>query len=171
MLETPAVWLIDLEWTVFRGITQLNLDAKGRMAMPAKYRERLLESCAGCLVITIDPTNSSREPCLLLYPLPEWEVIQTKIDALSSFDAASRKVQRLLVGHADDVEMDGSGRILLPTALREYAGMDKKIVLIGQGKKLELWDEGHWNRCREAWLDGAVTDAENLPSNLSSLSL
>ncbi|HEX7028670.1 MAG TPA: division/cell wall cluster transcriptional repressor MraZ [Gammaproteobacteria bacterium] len=156
---------------MFRGITQLNLDAKGRIAMPAKYRERLQTGCEGNMVVTIDPTNSAREPCLLLYPLPEWEAIQAKIDALSSFNPASRKVQRLLVGHADDVVMDGNGRILLPAALRDFCRMEKKVVLIGQGKKFELWDEATWSDCRNSWLEEAVNEVETLPAELDSLSL
>jgi MraZ protein len=156
---------------LFRGINQLNLDVKGRIAMPAKYRERLLEGCAGNMVVTIDPTNSAREPCLLLYPLPEWEAIQAKIDALSSFNPASRKVQRLLVGHADDIEMDASGRILLPAALREFCRMEKKVVLIGQGKKFEVWDENTWNDCRSGWLETTGDVASTMPAELDSLSL
>lgn len=156
---------------MFRGINQLNLDAKGRAALPAKYRDRLRELCDGNLVLTIDPTNSTKEPCLLLYPLPDWEEIQAKIDGLSSFNPTSRKVQRLLVGHADDLTMDANGRVLLPATLREYAQMDKRIVLIGQGKKFELWDETVWNNSRQAWLDEAVNEAESLPDELDSLSL
>lgn len=156
---------------MFKGINPINLDAKGRIALPAKYRERLLESCNGNLVVTIDPTNSVKEPCLLLYPLPEWETIQAKIDALSSFNPASRKVQRLLVGHADDVVMDASGRILLPLALRDFCRMEKRIVLIGQGKKFEIWDETTWNTSRQAWLDEAVNEIDSLPAELDSLSL
>jgi MraZ protein len=156
---------------LFRGINPINLDSKGRIALPAKYRERLLEGCGGNLVVTIDPTNSVKEPCLLLYPLPEWEAIQSKIDTLSSFNPASRKVQRLLVGHADDVVMDANGRILLPVALREFGRMEKRVVLIGQGKKFEIWDEATWNASRQTWLDEAVNEAESLPAELDSLSL
>lgn len=156
---------------MFRGINQINLDAKGRMALPSRYRERLLSGCEGRMVVTIDPTNSAKEPCLLLYPLPEWEVIQAKIDELSSFNPASRKVQRLLVGHAEDVNMDGNGRILLPAALREFCNMDKRIVLIGQGKKFEVWDEATWNASRQSWLEEAVNESDSLPSELDSLSL
>lgn len=139
--------------------------------MPAKYRERLLTSCNGNMVVTIDPTNSAREPCLLLYPLPEWEAIQAKIDALSSFNPASRKVQRLLVGHADDIEMDASGRILLSAALREFGRIEKKVVLIGQGKKFEVWDENTWNDCRSGWLEATGDVAATMPAELDSLSL
>ncbi len=157
--------------TLFRGINSINLDVKGRMALPARYRERLLQSSEGSLVVTIDPTNAVTEPCLLLYPLPEWESIQTKIDALSSFNPTSRKVQRLLVGHAEDVLMDANGRILLPTSLRQFCHMEKRIVLIGQGKKFEIWDEATWNASRQSWLEEAVNEEESLPAELDSLSL
>ena len=150
---------------MFRGVNALNLDAKGRMAMPAKYRDRLQESCAGQLVITVD-----RDHCLLLYPLPEWEVIERKLVKLPSFNPQSRRLQRLLIGHATEVELDGAGRILLPPPLRDFAELDKQVVLIGQGNKFELWNEGSWTARREEWLaedDGT----QPLPAELESLSL
>ena len=152
---------------MFRGVTELNLDAKGRMAMPTRYRERLNERCAGRLVVTID----TDERCLLLYPLPEWEEIEHKLDALPSFNPQARRVQRLLMGHATDVEMDGNGRLLLPTPLRHYASMDKQVVLIGQGKKFELWDAALWNERRDDWLAEETAGDEPLPADLQNLSL
>ena len=116
----------------FRGINNISVDAKGRMAMPARYRERLLESCGGRLVVTVD-----RDHCLLVYPLPEWEIIEEKLIALPSLNKQARLLQRLIIGYATELEMDGQGRILLPAMLREYAGLNKKAVLIGQGKKLK----------------------------------
>ena len=77
----------------------------------------------------------------MLYPLAEWEPIQSRLMALSSFNERIRSLQRLLVGHADDVELDSAGRILVPPALRQYASLDKHVVLVGQGNKFELWDE------------------------------
>ncbi len=151
---------------MFRGVNAINLDAKGRMAMPARYRDQLISHCQGRLVATIDTDDR----CLLLYPLPEWEDIQRKIEALPSFNKAARRVQRLLIGHATDIELDGSGRVLLPLPLREYAGLEKKVTLLGQGKKLELWSEQIWSQERELWLqeEGSETD---LPDGLQSLSL
>lgn len=134
---------------MFRGVNNLTVDAKGRMAVPTKYRERIQSLSHGQLVLTID----TEERCLLLYPLPTWEDIERKLDALPSFNKAARRVQRLLIGHATEVEMDSHGRLLLPPPLREFAGMDKKVVLIGQGKKFELWDEQAWNERRESWLE------------------
>lgn len=152
--------------SLFRGVNQINLDAKGRFAMPTRYRERLLDRSEGQLVVTIDP----EERCLLIYPLTDWEDIEQKIEALPSFNKAAKRVKRLLIGHATDLELDGSGRVLLPPQLREHAELDKKVVLIGQGKKFELWSEDHWNRSRELWLENEGDD-ENMPDELLSLSL
>ena len=126
---------------MLRGVSQCALDAKGRFAVPQRYRDTLAEgNGATRLVITADPTR-----CLLLYTLPEWEPIAKKLMTLSSFNATSRALQRLVVGHADDVEMDAAGRLLIPPALRQYAGLDKTIVLVGQGNKFEIWDDTRWN--------------------------
>jgi MraZ protein len=130
---------------LFRGVSQLALDAKGRLAIPAKHRDGLAGPAAkGAaqgvpLVLTADPSR-----CLLLYPRSEWEPIQARLMALSSFNEITRGLQRLLVGHADDVEMDAAGRILVPPALRQYAALDHRVVLVGQGNRFELWDEGRW---------------------------
>ena len=150
----------------YRGINNLALDAKGRLAMPARYRDRLLEGCGGRLVVTVD-----RDHCLLVYPLPEWEIIETKLVELPSLNKQARLLQRLLIGHATECEMDGQGRILLPTMLREFAGLTKKIVLIGQGKKFEIWDEDAWNDSQEGWLESVQGDEGDLPASLEELSL
>ncbi|GAA3909407.1 division/cell wall cluster transcriptional repressor MraZ [Litoribacillus peritrichatus] len=142
------------------------MDGKGRMAFPTRYRERLMEQFGGNLVITID----TEERCLLIYPLSEWEVIEKKIEALPSFNRAARRIQRLLIGHATDLELDGSGRVLLPAPLREYASLDKKLMLIGQGKKFELWSEELWERCRDEYLDDD-SDDDSLPEEMMNLSL
>ncbi len=134
--------------------------------MPARYRERLLESCGGRLVVTVD-----QDHCLLVYPLPEWEIIEEKLISLPSLNKQSRLLQRLLIGHATDLEMDGQGRILLPAMLREYAGLKKKAVLIGQGKKLEIWDEETWVQSQEEWVAAVQADEGDLPASLEDLSL
>ncbi|WP_426417085.1 division/cell wall cluster transcriptional repressor MraZ [Aestuariirhabdus sp. LZHN29] len=150
----------------FRGASAINLDAKGRLAIPTKYRERLLAHDDGCLVATID----TDQPCLLIYPLAEWEEIQTKVEALPSFNPLTRRIQRLLIGHATDVEMDSSSRILVPPLLREHAGLDKRCILVGQGKKFELWSEERWaDRLSEDLALGKGD--EGVPAELSSLSL
>ena len=149
----------------FRGVSNLSLDAKGRIVLPARYRERLLEICDSQLVITID----TEQPCLLIYPLNEWETIETKIESLPSFNSVTRRIQRLLIGHATDVEVDSNGRMLLSNPLREYAQLGKKVVLIGQDKKFELWDEVVWSQCMEEWL-ADKTDGQ-MPEALSELTL
>ena len=151
---------------MFRGINPINLDAKGRMAIPSRYREQLSVHCDGQMVATID--TESR--CLLLYPVHEWEEIQQKIEALPSFDKNARRIQRLLLGHATDIEMDTNGRLLLSAPLREYAELGKKIVLLGQGKKFEIWSEERWNQTRDEYLEQSNDETE-LPVDLQSLSL
>ena len=132
---------------VFRGVSQLALDAKGRLAIPAKHRDALARRSADAdasapanIVITADPSR-----CLLVYPRAAWEPIQARLMALSSFNPDIRSLQRLIVGFADDVDVDGNGRILIPPALREYASLEHHVVLVGQGNKFELWDAAKWN--------------------------
>lgn len=150
---------------MFRGVNTLNLDAKGRIAMPMRYRQRLADGCNGQLVITVD-----RDHCLLIYPLPEWELIERKLVKLPSFNKQARRLQRLLIGHATEVELDSAGRVLLPPPLREFADLEKKAVLIGQGNKFELWNEALWNERRDVWL-AEDDDLEDLPADLETLSL
>ena len=151
--------------TLFRGVNTLNLDAKGRMAMPSKYRERLVAQSEGQLVVTVDRSD----PCLLLYPLPEWEEIERKLVRLGNLNNQARRLQRLLIGHATEVELDSNGRILLPPPLREFAHLDKHIALTGQGNKFEIWDEQTWNEHRNSWLENE--DDAGLSAELESLSL
>ncbi len=148
---------------MFRGVTQLSLDAKGRLAIPAKYRTELMSSSAGCLIITVDPSR-----CLLIYPQPAWETIEQKLNNLPSFDTKIRNLQRLLVGNASDVEMDAAGRILVPPPLRQFASLSKEVVLVGQGAKFELWDETQWNQQIDIALD---FDNGAMPPELSGFSL
>lgn len=150
---------------MFRGVTTVKLDAKGRMSIPTRYRERLQQQGGGQLVVTVD-----RDHCLLLYPLPEWEQIEAKLVKLPSFNAQARRLQRLLVGHATELDMDSHGRVLLPQPLREFAGIDRAAVMIGQGNKFEIWDEAAWNERRDTWLADGDDDAP-LPAELESLSL
>ncbi len=150
---------------VFRGANQVTLDAKGRMVMPTRYRERLIERCNGRLVVTID-----RDQCLLLYPLPDWDEIERKLMRLPTLNTHARRMQRLMVGHATDIELDGHGRVLLPAELRNFAGLTRDGVLLGQGNRFELWDEVRWTQRRDEWLKDEELPAE-LPADLESLSL
>jgi transcriptional regulator MraZ len=150
---------------MFRGANKLTLDVKGRLVMPTRYRERLQERCGGKLVVTVD-----KDQCLLIYPLPDWEEIERKLMRLPSLHPQSRRLQRLMVGHATDLELDSHGRVLLPPNLREFGLLTRDAMLIGQGLYFELWDEARWNERRDEWLaaEGATTD---LPTELETLSL
>ncbi|MDJ0881641.1 MAG: division/cell wall cluster transcriptional repressor MraZ [Gammaproteobacteria bacterium] len=146
----------------FRGASNLSLDAKGRMVLPARYRESLAALCDGQLVVTID----TDQPCLLIYPLNEWEIVEEKINALPNFNKVAKRIQRKLIGYATDIEVNDSGRILLTAPLRTYAKLEKKVVLIGQGNKFELWDEQLWEQhCMEE------DDDDEIPPALAELSL
>jgi MraZ protein len=148
---------------VFRGVAQLSLDSKGRLAVPARHREALLARCAGRLVMTAD-----FDKCLLLYPLPDWEPIQQKLMGLSSLNPRIRDLQRQLVGYAEDIELDSAGRVLISPALRNFAGLTKSVVLVGQGSKFELWDREKW----EAALERSAGFGDgDLPPELEGFSL
>ncbi len=108
---------------------------------------------------------------MLLYPLPDWQEIERKLMKLPSLNKAARNLQRLLVGHAADVDMDGQGRLLLPSTLREFASLEKQVMLVGQGNKFELWNEDRWNEQRDAGLENMDFDQLDLPADLESLSL
>ncbi len=153
---------------MFRGVNALNLDSKGRLAIPTRYRDELMRAAQGHVVITVNPVD--QDHCLLLYPLSEWEEIERKLVKLPTLNAATRRLQRLLIGHATELELDGNGRILLPPPLREFATLDKAVVLIGQGNKFEVWDEAKWNTRRAEWLSATGGGGE-LPDELGSLSL
>ncbi|MGV6808237.1 MAG: division/cell wall cluster transcriptional repressor MraZ [bacterium] len=151
---------------MFRGSNEINMDAKGRMAIPARYRDALTSGCNGKLVATID----TEEKCLLIYPYPEWEHIEAQLAALPSFNPATRRMQRLVIGHARDLEMDTNGRVLVPPELRAHASLEKKVVLIGQSHRFELWSQENWDQKREQWLSEASSSTE-IPEELRSLSL
>jgi MraZ protein len=151
---------------VFRGVSSLNLDAKGRIAIPTRYRDRLVESCASELVITVD-----KDRCLLIYPKPTWLEIEDKLKSLPSFDEAARNLQRLYIGNAHEIDMDGQGRILLPPELRKFANLEKKIALVGQINKFELWDEETWNERQDAWLQKIDLNNIDLPADFKSISI
>lgn len=172
VFETLSLWVsLQEDNAVFRGINGVNIDTKGRVVMPTRYRERLQLDSKSSVVLTID----TEARCLLLYPLNEWEDIEKKIAGLPSFNPAARRIQRLLIGHATDVEMDGQGRILVPPLLREYAGLEKRVVLVGQGKKFELWDDAHWNKSRSQWLQEELSSSSDgsstLPDEVKTISL
>ena len=149
---------------MFRGANKLTLDVKGRLVMPTRYRELLQERCGGNLVVTVD-----KDQCLLLYPLPDWEDIERKLNKLPTLNPQVRRLQRLMIGHATDLELDSHGRLLLPGSLREFAGLTRDAMLVGQGIRFELWDEARWNERRDEWL-ASPESTTDLPADLDTLS-
>ena len=133
------------------------------MAIPTRYRERLSGRCGGQLIVTVD-----KDHCLLVYPLPDWEELEQKLVRLPSMNKVARRIVRIMVGYATDIDMDANGRILISKELREFASLTKQGMLIGQGNKFELWDEATWNEKRDEWL--AEEDDGEMPADLESIS-
>lgn len=127
---------------MFSGVSSLNVDSKGRLAIPAKHRDALLVRSEGRVVMTVSPDG-----CLLVYPEPDWIPVR---DQLNSLSGAQAQIRRIIVGHAEELELDSAGRVLIPSRLRKIAGLDKEVALVGMGNKFELWDDGKWNAKVEA---------------------
>ena len=146
---------------MFRGISKASLDDRGRFAMPTLFRDGLKARSDGKLVITID----RQDKCLLLYPHNEWLAVEKRLERLSNLNPAVRQLQRMLVGFAIDVELDGSGRVLIPPILRDHAGIGKVVMVMGQSNKLELWNEDLLRTRLVEWASAgnqAIDDLEEL---------
>ena len=152
---------------MFRGFTTLSVDNKGRLAVPSRYRDRLQLMSEGELVLTLNPLDRS----LWLYPLSEWELIESKLAELSDFDKQSRRAKQMMRGYASDCRLDSQGRILLSQELREYATINKQAVILGQGNKFEIWDEKSWREQRDQWLKEVDTEDSEPSERLKTLSL
>ncbi len=152
---------------MFRGATKVTLDDKGRMVVPTRYRELLVEPSQGQLVVTINLDSE----CLAIYPKAEFEKVEQKLMALSATNKSIRTLQRLVVGHAVELTLDGHGRMLVPPDLREFAGIERNAQLVGQGRKCELWQEARWVERRDVWLKTAETSLDELPAEVGSLPL
>lgn len=147
---------------MFQGAAQISLDAKGRLAIPTRHRDRLQADSEGKLVLTAHPHR-----CLLLYPAAAWEPIRARIMTLSSFDPQTSLWKRLLVGHAEEVSLDASGRLLVSPELRRFAGIEKQVMLFGQGSHFELWSAEAW----EAQLARMPAQAESPPPGMENFAL
>ncbi len=152
---------------MFRGANAINLDVKGRVAIPTRYRQSLLDDCAGRLVCTIDTVQS----CLLLYPLHEWEEIELKLQKLSTTNPHERRIRRLLLGYAMEGDMDKNGRFHLSTPLRQHAKLDKQIMLVGQLNKFEIWDADVWQQQIEQGIQTEQQGDFELTERLQDFSL
>ena len=147
---------------MFQGAAALSLDAKGRLAIPARHRDALaIEN--GQVVITAHP-----EGCLLVYPVPAWTPIRDQVLSAPSFDPRSALLKRLLVGFAQDEALDGAGRVLINPALRQFAKLEKQVWLVGQGQHFELWSDAGWQKQLEAMM---TLDGSSLPAGFESLAL
>ena len=150
---------------MFRGGNTVNLDAKGRLALPTRYRGPLDDRCQGQVVLTVHDDR-----CLLLYPQPDWDEIERKLVRLPNQNKRTRTLQRMLLGHATELEIDKSGRILIPPRLREFASLEKRVVLAGLGNKFEIWNEEAWEQSCGEWV-ADDSDAGDMPDSLESLTL
>ncbi|MET0280587.1 MAG: division/cell wall cluster transcriptional repressor MraZ [Steroidobacteraceae bacterium] len=150
---------------MFRGATKVTIDDKGRVVVPVQHRKGLSAPAEGRVVVTIDT-----DQCLRIYAAPEWEQIEAKLNSMPSMHPQVRRLQRLMIGHAQDMVLDSHGRLTLTPELREWAGLDRAAWIVGQGRGLELWDEARWKLQREEWLktQQGVTD---LAVELSGLQL
>ena len=144
---------------MFRGEYSLTIDSKARVAVPARYRDRLTESSGGKLVITI----SLMERCLVVYPFPEWQRIEADLEKLPALDSQAQTISHLLIGHANECDMDGHGRVLLPQSLREFANLDRHAKMIGLVRKFELWEEQRWAERRDQYL-GQIGELKTEPA-------
>ena len=138
---------------VFQGSSALTLDAKGRINVPTRHRDALLLQAQGCLTLTRHPDG-----CLLVYPRPVGEI---KREQIAAFSMQARALQRLLLGNAQDVEIDGSGRILVAPELRTAAGMTRDVMLLGMGAHFELWDAASLARRESEDLQQGMGDVLN----------
>ncbi|MBS9778251.1 MAG: division/cell wall cluster transcriptional repressor MraZ [Gammaproteobacteria bacterium] len=138
---------------MFRGATSLSVDSKGRMTIPAKHRDALTK-----LVIAPNPVPD--ELCLVVYPLEEWEKVEAEIVA-SPNTKGIRRLKRIFIGTAVDYVVDGQGRVLITPELRDFAGLEKKVMLVGQGNKLEIWSDSAWAALQNSEV-GEDADAEYL---------
>lgn len=140
------------------------LDAKGRLAVPTKYRERLLGRCDGSLVVTVD-----RQRCLLIYPLRDWEDIERQLVRLPSSNARVRSYRQMMVGYATEVDLDSAGRVLVPKELRDFAAIEREAWLIGQGTRFELWEQTRWDAKTDTWITDSEEGDGEMPPELATI--
>lgn len=136
---------------MFQGASALNLDAKGRMSVPAKHRDALLVQGEGRITLTKHPDG-----CLLLFPRPEWDNFRSRVAQLP-MDA--HWWRRIFLGNAAEVDLDGAGRILVSPELRSAAGIEKEVMLLGMGSHLELWDAATYTAKEQAAIAQGMPDA------------
>jgi len=147
----------------FRGSHNLNLDSKGRIAIPSRFRESLSEGCDGELTVSYNPFDG----CLGVYPLPVWEECERSMEQ-AEVTPEIREMHRLIQFHTHDVEMDANGRILIPQTLRELVALKKAAILIGNVSRFELWGEETWQQrvADKAPIIASAVSSEDVRNNL-----
>ena len=148
---------------MFQGAAQISLDAKGRMTVPTRTRDPLTQGGTVKLVLTAHPDG-----CLLLFPSPTWEPIRSRVMSFPSLDRQFSVWKRLLVGFAQDVEIDGAGRLLVPPEMRDFAHINRQVMFVGQGSHYEIWDLEQWKQQLENLRSGGNT---TLPPGMENFSL
>lgn len=141
---------------MFQGASAINLDAKGRMAIPAKHRDALAQQCEGKLTLTKHPHG-----CLLFFPRSVWEQHREQIAA---WPMSARAWQRIFLGNACDVEMDSAGRVLISPELRAAVGLEKEVMMLGMGSHFEIWDAA---KLAESEADAVAGGMPDVLSNFS----
>lgn len=152
---------------MFRGFFTVSIDAKGRLALPTRFREQLRSGGCGTMVLTVNPWDR----CLWFYPLAEWDLVDAKLLALPDGNLPSRRAKQVIRGYATDCECDAQGRVLVSNELRAFAGLQHRAALLGQGNKLELWDAAVWARQRDEWLQEIDNRTASSSQILQALSL
>jgi MraZ protein len=140
---------------MFQGETSITLDDKGRVSIPTALRDVIASACGNRLISTYNPFEPG---CLWLFPVIDWEALRDQVNQLSSLVAVHRNLQLKLVGAATPLDVDGNARVLLPASQRAAAGIEKRAVLLGMGRKFELWsEEAHQAKVRETIREDQVT--------------
>lgn len=147
---------------MFRGVSTINIDAKGRLAIPAKYRPEILDICDSQMIVAYGLTDdyAPQNGCLWLYPLPEWEALEEKLMHAARRNKVIAGIQRFFVGTSSQCDLDAQGRVLIPDAMKQKIGLDKKIALVGHGKRFEVWSEDIWSTMQDTWFDGIEVSEE-----------
>lgn len=151
---------------MFRDIFTVTLDSKGRLSVPVKIRKKLEELEVQQLIITADIDEN-----LLLYTLDEWEKAEAKLVKLSSINEYTRGIKRIFLGNSSELEIDSTGRLLIPPALRKRVGLSKKVMLVGMGNKFEIWAEDTWEKVTKRDAECLLNQGFDLSDELGKLSL
>ena len=130
------------------GQSKHNIDSKGRIIIPNKFRDSLGET----FILTQGLDN-----CISVYPMEEWEIKEKALEALP--EAQGRKIKRFFFANAEEVSSDSQGRIIIPSRLREYAGLKKEVYITGAGNKAEIWSAENWNRLGEELTNSEIEEA------------